>query len=154
MHTQNLLTIDEAARIAHVSPETIRYWKKTGRIQTVPRSISKRSGKPYGWLVPSEELEKARPDRRIEIMRGSHPGNLLTAREIAKELGLRNSSRAYFLIRRYGLERHYVDGVQYLVDGNKLWEHIQEDPELWYLTARSSKHKELWKSPDGLRCML
>lgn len=130
------LTIEEAARIAHVSPETIRYWKKTGRIQTVPKRISKRSGKPHGWLVPVAELEKARPDRRMELLKTQHPGNLLTAREIARALGLRDSKRAYFLIRRYGLERYYVDGVQFMVDGELLWARLEEDPELWYLNVR------------------
>lgn len=130
------LTIEEAARVAHVSPDTIRYWKKTGRIQTVPKFISKRSGKPYGWLVPAAELEKARPDRRMELLKKQHPGNLLTAREIARALGLRDSSRAYFLIRRYGLERYYVDGVQFMVDGEVLWARLEEDPELWYLNVR------------------
>lgn len=129
------LTLEEAARIAHVSTETIRYWKKTGRIQTVPKRISKRSGKPYGWLVPAEELEKARPDRRMELLKKQQPGNLLTAREIARTLGVLKS-RAYFLIRRYGLERYYVDGVQYMVDGEELWARIEEDPELWYLNVR------------------
>ena len=136
MHQENLLTIDEAARIAHVSPATIVYWKKTGRIQTVPKFISKRSGKPHGWLVPADQLEKARPDRRMELLKRSHPGNLLTAREISRALGLRDCSRAYFLIRRYGLQRYYVDGVQYMVDGEELWARIEEDPELWYLTLK------------------
>jgi len=129
-------TAEEAARIAHVSVDTIRYWRKTGRIRTVPKFISKRSGKPYGWLVPATELESARPDRRIELLKRSHPGNLLTAREISRALGLRDSSRAYFLIKRYGLQRYYVDGVQYMVDGEELWARIEEDPELWYLTLK------------------
>jgi len=128
-------TAKEAARIAHVSPETIRYWKKTGRIQTVPRFISKRSGKPYGWLVPSAELEKARPDLRMKDLKSSHAGNLLTAREIAATLEI-SIQRVYFLVKRYGLERHYVDGVQYMVDGEELWARIKEDPELWYLILK------------------
>lgn len=129
------LEIDAAARIAHVSTETIRYWKKTGRIQTVPKRISKRSGRPHGWLVPSEELEKARPELRMKKLKQQHPGNLLTAREIAATLEIQ-IQRAYFLIRRYGLERHYVDGVQYMVDGEELYRCLQEDPELWYLTLK------------------
>jgi len=128
-------TAEEAARIAHVSPDTIRYWKKTGRIQTVPKFISKRSGKPYGWLVPSTELEKARPDLRMKDLKSSHPGNLLTAREIAKLLDIQKA-RAYFLIRRYGLQRYYVDGVQYMVDGEQLAACLEQDPELWYLARR------------------
>lgn len=128
-------TAEEAARIAHVSVPTIHYWKKTGRIQTVPKFISKRSGKPYGWLVPSTELEKARPDLRMKDLKKQHPGNLLTAREIARLLDV-TKARAYFLIRRYGLERHYIDGCQYMVDGEQLAACIEEDPELWYLVGK------------------
>ena len=131
---QNNLTIEEAARIAHVSPDTIRYWKKTGRIKTVPMRISRRSNRPYGWLVPAAELERARPELRMQRLKAEHPGNLLTAREIAAALGRRDTARVYFLIRRYGLERHYIDGVQYMVDGEELWNRIEEDPEMWYLT--------------------
>ena len=130
---QNNLTIEEAARIAHVSPATIRYWKKTGRIKTVPMRISRRSNRPYGWLVPAAELEGARPDLRMKDLKKQHPGNLLTAREIARLLDIAKT-RAYFLIRRYGLERHYIDGVQYMVDGEQLAACIEEDPEMWYLT--------------------
>lgn len=127
------LTLEEAARIAHVSTETIRYWKKTGRIETVPKRISRRSGKPHGWLVPSDQLTRARPELRMQEMKLQHPGKLLTVNEIARTLGVQ-AARVYFLIRRYALERYYVDGVQYMVDGEELYRRLKEDPELWYLT--------------------
>lgn len=131
------LTFEQAARLANVSVETIRYWVKTKRLETVPIRISARSGKPYGKLVTVEGLENARPELRIKKMKQQHPGKLLTIREIARELRI-DAGRVYFLVKRYGLERHYVDGSQYMVDGEELWQRLTEDPELWYLTLRDT----------------
>lgn len=133
MHQQNLLTIDEAARIAHVSRDTIRYWIKIGRIKPEPIRISKRSGKPYGKLVPRGELFNAMPDERIRVIKRSHPGNLLTVNEIAKELKV-TKQLAYKLIRRHGLEKIRVDGWNFLVDGHELWDKLEDDPTYRYLT--------------------
>ena len=132
---QDLLTFEEAARFAHVSPETVKYWKKTGRLQTVPKGISKRSGKPRGQLVPRSELLKAMPTARIQQLKTQHPGNLLTVGEIAGLLKIRREL-AYLLIRRYGLEKHRVDGWNFLVDGELLWEHLEDDPTYYYLTHK------------------
>ena len=129
----DLLTFEEAARFAHVSPETVKYWKKTGRLQTVPKRISKRSGKPYGQLVPRDELLKAMPTARIQDLKTQHPGNLLTVGEIAGLLKTRRQI-VYKLIRRYGLEKHRVDGWNFLVDGEVLWDHLEDDPTYYYLT--------------------
>lgn len=129
---QDLLTWQEAARIAHVSPETIKYWKKTGRLQTVPKRISARSGKPYGQLVPRSELLKAIPKERIRVLKSSHPGKLLTINEIAAALQI-DKNLAYKLVRRFNLERHRVDGWNFLVDGELLWDHLQDDPTYYWL---------------------
>lgn len=132
---QDLLTIEEAARVAHVSPETIKYWKKTGRLQTVPKFISRRSGKPYGQLVPRSELLKAIPSERARALKDSHPGKLLTVSEIAAALRC-NKPTVYRLIRRYGLEKVRIDGWNYMVDGSLLWDKLEEDPSAWYLRYR------------------
>jgi|SRR6056300_1193004 len=136
MHQQDLLTIDEAARIAHVSRYTISYWIKTGRIKTEPIRISKRSGKPYGKLVPRGELFKAIPGERIKELKRSHPGNLLLISEIAKTLKVRKQL-AYLLVRRYGLEKVRVDGWNFLVDGEELWDKLQGDRTYYHLLHKS-----------------
>lgn len=132
---QDLLTWEEAARIAHVSPETIKYWKKTGRLQTVPKRISERSGKPYGQLVPRSELLKAIPSERARSLKESHPGKLLTVSEIATALRC-DKATVYRLVRRYGLEKVRIDGWNYMVDGSLLWDKLEEDPTAWYLRYR------------------
>lgn len=133
--TDDLLTIDEAARLAHVSPETIRYWIKTERLAPVPIRISARSGKPYGKRIPRSQLAAANPVERIAHMKGSHSGNLLTVQEIQSALQV-PSDLAYRLVKYFKLEKHYIDGCQYMVDGEELWQLMREDPIYWYLTLR------------------
>lgn len=125
--TETFYEIPEAARIAHVSPETIRYWIKTKRIATVPKRISARSGRPYGQLIPRTQLLDAMPDERIRKMKESHPGKLLTIREIAALLRC-NRDLVYSLLRRYNLQRYKVDGWNFLVDGHELADAMEDDP--------------------------
>lgn len=132
---QELLTFEEAARAAHVSVETVKYWKKIGRLQTVPKRISARSGKPYGQLVPRSELLKAIPSERARALKESHPGKLLTISEIAQELRT-TRSQVYMLVRKFGLEKVRIDGWNYMVDGDLLWRKLEEDGFHWYLTYR------------------
>lgn len=132
---EDLLTINEAARLVHVSPETIRYWIKTKRLATEPIRISARSGRPYGKLVRRQDLLSASPRNRAQEMKSSHPGNLLTVNEISSRLGT-TKELAYILVNRLELEKHYIDGCQYMVDGEELWQLLREDPNYWYLTLR------------------
>jgi hypothetical protein len=133
--TDDLLTIDEAARLAHVSTETIKYWIKTKRLATEPMRISARSGRPFGRLVRRRDLLSAAPKSRAEQLKRSHPGNLLTVGEIGSILKIRRDV-AYILVNRFDLEKHYIDGCQYMVDGEQLWQKLREDSIYWYLTLR------------------
>jgi hypothetical protein len=133
--TDDLLTIDEAARLAHVSTETIKYWIKTKRLATEPIRISARSGRPYGKLVRRRDLLSAAPRTRAQQLKSSHPGNLLTVGEIRSTLKIRREL-AYILVNRFDLEKHYIDGCQYMVDGEQLWQKLREDSVYWYLTLR------------------
>jgi len=133
--TDELLTIDEAARLAHVSRETIRYWIKTKRLASVPIRISARSGRPYGKLVRSSDVLSSEPRTKSLKLRDEHPGNLLTVNEISSRLKI-NRGLAYNLVKRFELEKIMIDGCSYMVDGNKLWEFLREDSTYWYLTLR------------------
>lgn len=133
--TDELLTIDEAARLAQVSAETIKYWIKTKRLATEPARISARSGRPLGKLVRRRDVLSASPKSRAEQMKSSHPGNLLTVGEIRSILKIR-FELAYILVNRFELEKHYIDGWQYMVDGEELWQKLREDSIYWYLTLR------------------
>lgn len=135
--TEDLVTFEEAARIAKVSPHTIKYWKKTGRLQTVPKAISARSGKPYGQLVPKSELVKAIPANRLEDMRRSHPEkNFLTVREICAILYV-DRQLVYKLAKRLELEKHWIDGWNWVVDGNQFWARLKEDHYYSYLIKKN-----------------
>lgn len=121
-----LLTFQEAARRAQVSIETIRYWIKTKRLATVPGPLSVRSGKPWGKRIESDALLAAAPKTRTAQLKSSHPGNLLTVREIRTALQV-NLHLAYKLVKRYSLEKTYVDRCTYLVDGEKLADAMEDD---------------------------
>jgi ribosomal protein S25 len=133
--TDELLTIDEAARLAHVTRETIRYWLKTKRLASTPIRTSARSGKPYGKLVRRTDVLAASPTTKIRMLKESHAGKLLTVSEICSALDI-NPSVAYVLIRRFNLDKVYIDGWSYMVDGEQLWHHLQSDQTYWYLTLR------------------
>ena len=133
--TDDLLTFDEAARLAYVSTETIRYWVKTKRLATEPIRISARSGRPYGKLVRRRDLLSAAPRSRAQQMKDEHPGNLLTVGEIRSTLQI-TQDLAYILVNRFEMEKHYIDGWQYMVDGEELWQRMRADSIYWYLTLR------------------
>ena len=87
---QEPLTYEQAARLVHVSPETIRYWIKTDRLPTVPARISKRSGKPYGKRVYADDVRAATERGLIEKLQRAHPDlHLLTVNETAAWFGVR-----------------------------------------------------------------
>lgn len=132
MTDELLLTYDEAARIAHVSPETIRYWVKTGRLARKYSHTSARSGRPYGRRVSHSELVAALPANREKQMKDDHPGKLLTVREVAAALKI-SKHLAYILIRRYELEKFRIDGWTFMVDGEELHRYLEDDPTYYYL---------------------
>lgn len=130
--TDDLLTIGQAARLAYVSEETIRYWIKKRRLATIPARISARSGKPYGRLVRRTDVLSASPSSKAESLKASHPGNLLTVGEISSILEVERST-VYVLVKRYRLEKVYLDEWSYLIDGDKLWDLLQGDSTYWHL---------------------
>lgn len=130
-----LLTIEEAARLVHVSPETVKYWVKTSRIETVPKFISKRSGKPYGQLVRRADVIDAHPVNRTKLLKQQSSENLLTVTEVARILNIRRNL-VYKVVNRLGLEKIRVDGWNYLISGERLAEALKEDPTYWYLLQR------------------
>ena len=56
----------------------------------------------------------------------------MTIPEIAKELGI-GISTAYKLITRYDLEKTYVDGWTYMIDGAQLADSMEDDATYSYL---------------------
>lgn len=75
------------------------------------------------------------PTERVRAMKRNHPGNLLTVSAISAILKV-DVSTIYVLIKRYNLEKLYIDKWAYLVDGEKLWDALHDDPEHVYLTLR------------------
>tara|TARA_B110000503_G_scaffold15887_1_gene22457 strand:+ start:151 stop:561 length:411 start_codon:yes stop_codon:yes gene_type:complete len=126
-----LLTIKEAARFAHVSYETVVYWIKTGRLATMPGPLSLRTGRPGGKRVSRANLLLASPSSKSKQMKSDNR-HLMTITEIAKELGI-GISTAYGFIKRYDLEKTYVDRWTYMIDGSQLADFMEDDATYSYL---------------------
>lgn len=125
--TDETLTIKEAASTVSVSTETIRYWMKTGRLAY--KLVENRT------RVTRTDLLAACPVWRTRELQKAHTGNLLTVSSVSGMLRV-HPSTIYLLVRKYGLEKIYVDKWAYLIDGDKLWDSLQDDPEHSYLTLR------------------
>tara|TARA_B110000503_G_scaffold14157_1_gene19320 strand:- start:6287 stop:6706 length:420 start_codon:yes stop_codon:yes gene_type:complete len=130
----DLLTLSEAARVAYVSRETIRYWIKTGRLAVTKGPPSARSGRPYNTFVTRADLLKASPNWRDRELRASN-GHLMTVAELADTLDM-NLYSTYKLIARYQLEKIYITGNSYLIDGSQVAEGMSDDPTYYHLLRR------------------
>lgn len=66
--------------------------------------------------------------QRVRNLKEQHADlNLLTVREFAAACD-RREDWAYRTVRRFELQKYYVDSVTYLVSGREFWEKAQEDP--------------------------
>lgn len=125
------LTFKEAARLAHVSFDTIHYWVKSGRLATIPGPLSLSTGKPWGRRILRTDLLLASPSSKSKQLKSANR-HLMTITELAKELGI-GISTAYKLITRYDLEKTYVDGWTYMIDGAQLADFMEDDATYSYL---------------------
>lgn len=122
---QEPITYEQAARLVHVSPETIRYWVKTSRLPTVPVRISKRSGKPYGKLVYPKDVFAATERGLIEKLKKDHPDlHLLTVSQAAAWFGVGHGLVRQWIrtfnVKRIPLHpgsRSFVISLTDLIDG-------------------------------------
>jgi hypothetical protein len=126
-----LLTLKEAARLAFVSYETIIYWIKTGRLAVVKGPPSIRSGRPYNRFVRREDLLLASPRSKELHLKSVNP-HLMTVSDICAALWI-NKSVAYLLVRRFKLDKIYIDGWTYMIDGAQLATAMEEDPTYYHL---------------------
>jgi hypothetical protein len=70
----------------------------------------------------------ARFDKRMTQLKEQHPNlNLLTVREMALRCGVQERW-AYQLIKKFDLQRYYIDDWVYMVSGKELWQKAQDDP--------------------------
>lgn len=142
--TDDLLTFDEAARLAYVSTETIRYWVKTKRIPTVPKRISARSGKPYGQLVKRSDLTAALVPTRIKTFNEEHGLQLKTPRQLAAFLGVTDGV-ARDIIRKLEIKKHklFTNSADIYVDLGQVLEEMSNDPYYWMYVPTDIELKRL-----------
>ena len=128
------ISLTEAARLAQVSRETIKYWVKTGRLAVVHREGPLKRGRPGRQVLRQDVIAATHANREAQLKK-SHPGNLLTIRDICRILKIQ-PALTWKLINRFSLEKTYIDGWSYMVDGEVLYEKLQEDPTYWYLLLK------------------
>lgn len=135
MHDETV-SLTEAARLANVTRGTIQHWLRTGRLaidHVPPRSEFAKQRtpgevRPFGARVRRADVVACSFAQRMRQLKQQHPDlNLLTVRQIANACS-RSEYWTYTLVKRFQLQKYYVDRVTYLISGKELWEKTQEDP--------------------------
>jgi hypothetical protein len=130
------VSLAEAARLAHVSRGTIQHWLRTGRLvidHVPPRSESAKqrtpgNARPFGMRVRRADVLACSFAQRVRQLQQQHADlNLLTVRQLAKACS-RTEHWTYTMVKRFELQKYYVDSVTYLISGKEFWEKTQEDP--------------------------
>ncbi len=125
-----LITPGEAAKLAHVSRETIQYWVKTGRLAKHPYPLSQKSkqihkrdfGSRRFLLSRDEVLSNGTGSDLLKIRKKFPDLNLVTTREAANAVYL-TKSHTLKLVRELGVTKYYYErGVEFLVDLDELKE--------------------------------
>ena len=142
--TDDLLTFDEAARLAYVSTETIKYWVKTKRISTVPKRISVRSGKPYGQLVRRSDLTASLVSRRIQTFNEEHGVQLKNPKQLAAYFGVTDGV-ARTVIRKLDIKKYklFPNSVDVYVDLYEVTARMSEDEYYWMYVPTALELKRL-----------
>jgi hypothetical protein len=67
-------------------------------------------------------------EQRMRQLKDEHQDlNLLTVREVAARCGT-SEQWVYQLVKKFELERYYIDRWVYMVSGEELWQKAQDDP--------------------------
>jgi hypothetical protein len=136
-HEDRLVSTTEAARLAHVSVGSIQHWMRTGRLApcgVLPRSKQAKrvrpevTGKYTRHQFRLADVLAASFEQRMRQLKSEYKDlNLLTVREIAIRCN-RTEAWVYQIVKKFELERYYIDRWVYMVSGATLWEKFQEDP--------------------------
>ena len=134
--TDALITLAEAARLAHVTRGTIQHWVRTGRlaIAHIPersewsQRVRPGAKKPYRMQVRRADVLACSYTQRVRQLKSENPDlALLTVRELAN-LCSRQHRWAYDMVNKFELKKYYIDAWTYMVSGAELWEKSQDYP--------------------------
>ena len=101
-----LLTFDEAARLARTSPETIKYWIKTGRIQGEVIGRSKNGHRTYRQ-VRRQELVDSLTDKKLQRLEEELKTRMLSVKQVELEFGITKHT-AYAMQRKLNIKKHRI----------------------------------------------
>lgn len=104
--TDRLLTYKEAGRRAHVSPETVKYWVKTGRLSAYPKK-SKTGVRPAKVFVSQTDLDQASVGEKLRSLEEELGSRLLTVKQICREFDIAHGT-ARGMLQRLQPTRHYL----------------------------------------------
>jgi len=140
--TDDLLTYKEAARLVHVSPETVKYWRKTGRLEGVP--VGKGPNGSIRRKVRRQDLIDCMVHKKLQRQEELIGSKLLSTREVAREFGM-TYNQVRRMVRLMGLSRYqpYSDRTSYY-SYNELCEKMEDDPNYsMYLAPHELRLKRL-----------
>lgn len=130
-----LVTVDVAAKELHVSPGLVRHWIRRGWLErhARPRHPLSERYRPQitqeRFYVDVDAASLLTSDGSLKKFRSDHPDkNLLTAREIAKRLGVTYETVVRMLsVLQVTKYRYHNDSTAYVVDGDELHSKMEDD---------------------------
>ena len=140
--TDDLLTYKEAARLAHVSPETVKYWRKTGRLEGVP--VGKGPNGSVRRKVRRQDLIDCMVHKKLQRWEAELGSKLLSTREVACEFDMTyNQARRMARILELKKYQPYADRTTYY-SYNELCEKMENDLNYYmYLAPHELRLKRL-----------
>ena len=131
---EDLITFEEAAGIAKVSPYTIKYWVKTGRLESFSRK-SLRTGRPWGQRVRRQDLVDSLVHKKLQRQEELIGSKLLSTQEVASEFGMTyNQVRRMARLMKLTKYQPYADRTSYY-SYNEIREKMEEDPNYYIYAA-------------------
>lgn len=101
-----LLTFDEAARLAQTSPETIKYWMKTGRIKGEIVGRSKKGNRIYRQ-VRRQDLLDSLTDKKLQRLEEELGTRVLSVKQVEREFGVTKNT-AYAMQRKMNVKKYRI----------------------------------------------
>lgn len=136
-----LLTFHEAARLAKVSPETIKYWVKTGRIKGEVVGRSKKGTRTYK-RVRRQDLLDSLTDKKLQRLEEELQTRLLSVKQVEREFGVTKNT-AYAIQRKLKVKKYQIHNDRnFFMDYHELVEKMAADDYYQYFLEPHLREKK------------
>lgn len=124
--TDDLISFDQAGRLANVSRETVKYWVKTGRLAGIPTATTS-TGKPYRFKVRRSELFESLTGAQIRELEKKIGSKLLTNGQIAQLFNFKSTLSANSMLITLGVRKYKIHNYV-LISREELLQAMEDHP--------------------------